>query len=517
MQPSAPEVPMISQLGRSFALACAVTVAVACGSQGAGFTPDASRSDGDDGDDASVPEGGFGDDAGDGGCDPGAADLQGCPCKSGDSRACYSGPASTRHVGTCADGTQTCVANGEIAQFGPCKGETLPGSENCSSTADTNCNGKTGCKDPTACPSGTCQALHKMAAGGAHTCIITPSGGLKCWGWNGNGQLGNGTMTGSNFVFTPPVDVIGLSSGVVGVTAGEEHTCALMSTGAVKCWGACAGPCGAGVSTPMDIPGLGSGVVQVAAGEMHTCALLKTGDVECWGTGGEFEPSPDFTATTPTTVPGLSKATAIASGDGYACALFGAAAQCWGGNMLGELGAGSNLPSDSPMPLPVSGLGSGVLALGTLGGSQTCAIVTGGALKCWGSNDHGQLGNSNAGAYSATPLAVTGLGSGVTAVAASGEWSACAVVSGGVQCWGDGSYGQLGNGTVTPSNVPVGVTGLSSGIADVVTGDVHGCARTSKGAVQCWGVGVAVSASCAACATNGLGGCCTQPVVIAGL
>jgi alpha-tubulin suppressor-like RCC1 family protein len=431
--------------------------------------------------------------------------------------ACYTGPASTRHVGTCMDGTQTCVANGEVAVFGPCKGATLPGSESCSSTADTNCNGKTGCKDPMACPSGSCQAVHTLAAGGAHTCIITPSGGLKCWGWNANGQLGNGTMSGSNFTYTAPGDVVGLSSGVVDVTAGETHTCALMNTGGVKCWGACAGPCGAGVATPIDIPGLTSGVAQVAAGEMHTCALMKTGTVKCWGTGGEFEASPDFMATSPTDVPGLAKATAIASGDGYACALLGGAAQCWGGNMLGELGSGSNVPSDSPMPLPVSGLASGVTALAPLGGSQTCAIVKGGALQCWGSNDHGQLGNGNAGAYSATPMTVTGLGSGVTAAAASGEWNACAVVSGGVRCWGDGTYGQLGNGMVTASNVPVPVTGLGSGIVDVVTGDVHGCARTSKGVVQCWGVGVAVSPSCAGCANNGLGGCCTQPVVIAGL
>ena len=472
-----------------FAVACAVT-SLSCGSQrnNNGFSRDAG--DGDDATDASS-EGGFGDDAADAGCDPAAPDLHGCPCKAGASHACYTGPASTRHAGGCADGTQTCVANGEIAVFGPCTGETLPG------------------------PSGTCQAVHRMAAGGAHTCLITPSGGLKCWGLNSNGQLGNGTTSGTNYTYTPPVDVIGLGSSVVDVTAGELHTCALTSTGGVKCWGDCYGPCGTGVTTPTDIPGLQSGVVQVSAGEMHTCARMNTGAVKCWGMGGEFEQSPDFSAPMPTDVPGLAKATSIESGDGYACALVGGAARCWGGNMLGELGLGSNVPSDSPMPLPVAGLGSGVLALGTFGGSQSCAIAKGGALLCWGSNDHGQLGNASGVMFSATPVAVTGLGAGVTRVAASGEWSACAVASGGVRCWGDGSYGQLGNGTTTPSDVPVGVTGLGSGVADVVVGDAHGCAHTSKGDVQCWGYGLAVGATCATSCAGGQ--CCTEPITITGL
>jgi alpha-tubulin suppressor-like RCC1 family protein len=495
---------------------------MACGTPAAGPGFDAGDASASD-DAPQSDDGGFGDAPDNPACsDPNAPDQQGCPCASaGASRACYTGPAGTRHVGACSDGTQKCVMQGEIASFGACQNETLPGPETCSSTTDTNCNGLTGCKDPKACPSGACQGgVHQMAAGGAHTCIITKTGGLRCWGWNSFGQLGNGTMSGVQmFTYTPPGDVVGLSSGVVDVTAGEEHTCALTQAGAVKCWGACGGPCGAGVAMPIDVPGLGSGVIQIAAGEMHTCALMKNGTVQCWGTGGEFEPSPDFMATSPTPVPGLSKATAIASGDGYACATVNGGAQCWGGNMLGELGTGSNMPSDSPMPVAVSGLGSGVTALGTLGGSQTCAIATGGKLECWGSNDHGQLGNGAVGSFQATPMTVMGLGSGVTAVAASAEWSACAVAKGGVQCWGDGAYGELGNGTLATSGTPVPVTGLTSGIVDVVMGDVHGCARNSMGAVKCWGVGLAVSPSCSmACAMgSGLGGCCTTPVDIAGL
>ena len=168
----------------------------------------------------------------------------------------------------------------------------------------------------------------------------------------------------------------------------------------------------------------------------------------------------------------------------HTCALDGAGALfCWGGNFAGQLGDGTT--TDRAAPVPVAGMGSGV-AWVSAGDTSTCAVRTSGAVSCWGRNDRGQLGDGTMNA-SATPVAVSGLPSGVARVRV-GIAHACAVTTGGgVKCWGANDSGQLGDGTKTSSPVPVDVVGLSSGIADVALGEDYTCALTTSGGVKCWG------------------------------
>jgi alpha-tubulin suppressor-like RCC1 family protein len=180
-------------------------------------------------------------------------------------------------------------------------------------------------------------------------------------------------------------------------------------------------------------------------------------------------------------------ATAIAAGQNHSCAIVNGGVKCWGYNYYGQLGTGS-FTSSSLVPAAVNGLTSGVTAIAT-GSNHSCAIVNGG-VQCWGWNGLGQLGN-NSSVDSSIPVQVSGLTSGVTAIAA-GYYHTCAIVNGVAKCWGANIYGNLGNGSSSSSLVPVQVSGLTSGVTAIASGQYHTCAIVNGG-LQCWGINTTVS------------------------
>jgi alpha-tubulin suppressor-like RCC1 family protein len=330
-----------------------------------------------------------------------------------------------------------------------------------------------------------------VSASDQHTCILTSSGGVKCWGKNLSGELGNGTYTGSNV----PVNVSGLASGVSAISAGGSHTCALTVSGGVKCWGFNSdGELGNGTTTdskiPVNVSGLASGIIAISAGYEHTCVLTSSGAVKCWGYNGEGQlgNGTNTNSSVPVDVSGLlSGVRAISAGGLHTCALTAfRGVQCWGYNLMGQLGDGTT--TDSNVPVNVSGLASGVSAI-SAGMDHACALTASGGSKCWGYNWQGNLGNGT-NTNSAVPVDVSGLASGVRAISA-GKYHTCTLTSSaGAKCWGYNMTGQLGNGTSNDSNVPANVSGLSSGVSAISGGGYHTCAITSSGGVMCWGYNV---------------------------
>ena len=330
----------------------------------------------------------------------------------------------------------------------------------------------------------------KVVAGFQHACALTTTGAVRCWGYADHGQVGNGVL-GATPIDTP-VQVTGLTSGVIDISTSADHTCAVTSTGGVKCWGANdQGQLGNlsmnDSAVPIDVAGV-TGITAISAGQAHTCAL-GGGVVTCWGANDAEQLGMDTSGapSTPVAVPGLAAGvTMVSAGFEQTCVVTaGGGAQCWGGNTFGELGQGGSGGSVIP-PAAVTGLTTGIAAV-SAGYNHSCALTTAGAILCWGLDDEGELGNNMSGVSVEfdTPVSVSGITSGATSLSV-GVHYACAVVAGAAKCWGDGSSGELGNGADNESDVPAQVTGLASGTAQVSAGSLS-CAVLSSGAVKCWG------------------------------
>ncbi|MCA9704967.1 MAG: hypothetical protein KDK70_03845 [Myxococcales bacterium] len=252
-------------------------------------------------------------------------------------------------------------------------------------------------------------------------------------------------------------------------------------------------PSPAWTSAPVPPPGadlVPAGFVQLAAGADFACGLTKHGVVYCWG-DGRFGQTGSREAQEvgpwPRAVPGLERVARLGVGRFHACALWSSgAAACWGHNAVGLLGNGDEL--DSPVPVEVVGLPGPILALGSGATvAHGCAVLASGALWCWGSNDHGQLGDGTITRARTRPRPVAGL-EDVRGFAV-GYIHTCAVDAGGrVSCWGWNPHGLVDSDA--PDTADFTVPRPKAGLADVVqltAGNHHSCARHASGKVSCWG------------------------------
>ena len=311
--------------------------------------------------------------------------------------------------------------------------------------------------------------VSRVVAGDEFSCALLRDGAVKCWGLGESGQLGDGTFTQYS---TLPVAV----SGVVGATAlasGYDHACVLLADGGMRCWGGnvhgqlgngttadpTTGPPGSAVSVPVN--GI-AGAVAITTGAYHTCAVRTDGTVHCWGQNdqGQLGDGTLTSSSTPVTVSEITNAVAISGGGAHTCALLqDRTMSCWGDNEFGQLGDGTT--ERGYTPVDVAGITDAV-GIAT-GWRHTCALLADGSARCWGQNEFGQLGNAST-ASSTLPVPVSGINGGVALT--TGWWHhSCALLRDAtVKCWGANEWGQLGNGTTSTSASTTPVTMTGSGV-----------------------------------------------------
>lgn len=370
-----------------------------------------------------------------------------------------------------------------------------------------------------------------LAAGWRHTCVHTGDDRVRCWGLASLGQLGYGNKINLGDTWTRQPYVAGdvplpAFDGAWQLVAGLHHTCVLTRSGLVLCWGDNRrGQLGYGRTDRLgdDEPVTSFGFVQLpapaiklAAGANHTCAVLQGGALMCWGANDQGQLGRGTTSDLGDDEPvagagaidfgGGLRAKDVAAGSDHTCALFNTGEmRCWGGNQHGQLGYGhAQRIIDAHLAPGIAN--AGAVRRIVAGNSHTCAVSTGGGLRCWGRGELGQLGlrypgypgNTNWGdAPNELPRDLprdVSVGGVILDVAAGGLHT-CAITSEGkLKCWGIGSSGQLGNGSFETVAEPQanGVDlddDVTSRPSRLTAGNSHTCALRRDGAVRCWGAG----------------------------
>jgi hypothetical protein len=420
-------------------------------------------------------------------CGTGLYDAAGIPAVDGETLVCLPGQATcagacpTESTEQCGDTCSNCFAlvpsppvNGAAACLsGTCGYECNPGYLKCA---------------------GGCCATTALAAGPAFTCALLDDGAIRCWGANGSGQLGDGSTLDRHApvaVALPPATVAS------SLSAGTAHACAVMGGGAVSCWGAndqgqsTGAPSSGPVYPPAATP-VTSGATAVVAGTAHTCALLISGAVTCWGSNalGQLGPGPG--------APIASGASAFAAGANHTCAIVAGAVKCWGDNASGQLGNGTIAPRVGTVITPIA---AGITLVATSAG-QTCASTgvsnlvnnIDDVVRCWGDSLGATFGFAAPQTTPAIPMKdathSTVRGDDPTLLVVGRRHACYQKGAESVSCFGaESARGQLGGAPVAPSElvhvplVPVTVPAARA----LAAGADHACAALGDGRLRCWG------------------------------
>ncbi|MGB1585409.1 MAG: RCC1 domain-containing protein, partial [Candidatus Thalassarchaeaceae archaeon] len=270
-------------------------------------------------------------------------------------------------------------------------------------------------------------------------------GTVTCWGYNVYGALGDGTTNDRN---TPTqTSSLGTDRTAVTISTGYQHACAILDDESVVCWGwNFNGQLGDGTTTDQLTPtqtsslGIDRHAVSISAGEYHTCAILDNGSVSCWGynSDGQLGDGTNNQQNTPTQTTSLGTdrtAFGISAGHLHTCAILdNESISCWGQNGNGQLGDGTNTHQN--MPTQTSSLGTNRTAVAISLGGHSCAILDDATISCWGYNVYGQLGDGTT-THRSTPTQTASLGINRTAVVTfhehSGQSSQTACLAGTYQ------------------------------------------------------------------------------------
>lgn len=351
-----------------------------------------------------------------------------------------------------------------------------------------------------------------ISVGYDHSCAITTSGALFCWGSNTAGQLGVGG--GANREKPVVVDEtnLGGSEEFEKVTLGYKHTCGITNTGTTLCWGS-------GTNDQLmisgtnstNIPALTTGVlpggqtfVTVQAGQFHNCGITDQGNTYCWGNNPYSESgdggSNSQSHVTPVSVNTNNLAvseefTTLSMGNHHSCGITDLGeTYCWGNNNYGQIGEGGYNLVNHPTSVNNSYLGNQKLKTISLGSNHSCGVTDQGKVFCWGRNWERQLGYSGTNS-SAYPKEIDqgDVPGGETFIAvASGGSHSCGISElGDMYCWGANTYGQIGNGTMTTYEAAPRLVSDANLIGEkfvsLSLGTNHSCGMTTSGRIYCWG------------------------------
>lgn len=424
------------------------------------------------------------------GCEPAGDEV--CDGEDNDCDGTIDGPAATLACPALDGARETVCTMGMCTPLcevnrADCNRDSTDG---CEAHTDTDIQHCGACDSPCgwSCLDGACEDATQISAGGASNCARLNTGRLVCWGANLNGELGIGSTTDQSVpMFLELEDV-------EEVAVGAEHACARLGDGTARCWGRNGdGRLGNGSRAPSLEPVVVRGpsglselidITDIACGDLHSCAVISSGRVRCWGGNVVGQLGDDSTTdrTSSTVVLGIDDASAVAAGESHTCAIHGSdnRVSCWGNGFRGQLGHDSD--EDSSIPVAVLGVGgTGLLTNVTAidaGATHTCAVLDTGLVACWGQH---RINGSTTGTQVPALLSVSDVTDVATGVAHS------CVVADPPACWGSGDDGELGTGGTDDESLPAAIDGPA--MAELSAGPSHTCGRTADGAPYCWGFG----------------------------